>query len=172
MPAKAPLGRGLSLVFQDPMSSLNPSMRVGWQVAETALVHRQCSTSEACTLATALLKEVELPEPEAAFDKYPHEMSGGQKQRVMIALALAADPEVLIADEPTTALDATVQKSILALLKKVQGQRQMGVIFITHDLDVVHAIADRVLVMQHGRIVESGEVNTCLLYTSPSPRDS
>ena len=161
-PANAPLGRGLSLVFQDPMSSLNPSMRVGWQVAETAMVHRQCSTSEARSLATALLKEVELPDPEAAFDKYPHEMSGGQKQRVMIALALAADPEVLIADEPTTALDATVQKSILALLKKVQGQRQMGVIFITHDLDVVHAIADRVLVMQHGRIVESGEVNTVL----------
>ena len=161
-PSNPPLGRGLSLVFQDPMSSLNPSMRVGWQVAETAMVHRQCSTSEARSLATALLKEVELPDPEAAFDKYPHEMSGGQKQRVMIALALAADPEVLIADEPTTALDATVQKSILALLKKVQGQRQMGVIFITHDLDVVHAIADRVLVMQHGRIVESGEVNAVL----------
>ena len=162
IPSNPPLGRGLSLVFQDPMSSLNPSMRVGWQVAETAMVHRQCSTSEARSLATALLKEVELPDPEAAFDKYPHEMSGGQKQRVMIALALAADPEVLIADEPTTALDATVQKSILALLKKVQDQRQMGVIFITHDLDVVHAIADRVLVMQHGRIVESGEVNTVL----------
>ena len=161
-PANAPLGRGLSLVFQDPMSSLNPSMRVGWQVAETALVHRQRSKSEARTLATALLKEVELPDPEAAFEKYPHEMSGGQKQRVMIALALAADPEVLIADEPTTALDATVQKSILALLKKVQDQRQMGVIFITHNLDVVHAVADRVLVMQHGRIVESGEVNTVL----------
>ena len=137
-------------------------MRVGWQVAETALVHRQCSTSEARTLATALLKEVELPDPEAAFDKYPHEMSGGQKQRVMIALALAADPEILIADEPTTALDATVQKSVLALLKKVQDQRQMGVTYITHDLDVVHAIADRVLVMQHGRIVESGEVNAVL----------
>ena len=162
IPGNAPLGRGLSLVFQDPMSSLNPSMRVGWQVAETAMVHRQCSKSEARTCATALLKEVELPEPEAAFEKYPHEMSGGQKQRVMIALALAADPEVLIADEPTTALDATVQKSILALLKKVQGQRQMAVIFITHDLDVVHAIADRVLVMQDGRIVESGEVNTVL----------
>ena len=161
-PANPPLGRGLSLVFQDPMSSLNPSMRVGWQVAETALVHRQCSTSEARTLATSLLKEVELPDPEAAFEKYPHEMSGGQKQRVMIALALAADPEVLIADEPTTALDATVQKSILALLKKVQGQRNMGVIFITHDLDVVHAVGDRVLVMQHGSIVESGEVNTVL----------
>jgi ABC-type microcin C transport system duplicated ATPase subunit YejF len=144
------------------MSSLNPSMRVGWQVAETAMVHRQCSTSEARTLATALLKEAELPDPEAAFDKYPHELSGGQKQRIMIALALAADPEVLIADEPTTALDATVQKSILALLKKVQGQRQMGVVFITHDLDVVHAIADRVLVMQNGRIVESGEVNAVL----------
>ncbi|MBO75461.1 MAG: ABC transporter ATP-binding protein [Flavobacteriales bacterium] len=161
-PANAPLGKGLSLVFQDPMSSLNPSMRVGWQVAETALVHRQCSKSEARTHATALLKEVELPEPEMAFEKYPHEMSGGQKQRVMIALALAANPEVLIADEPTTALDTTVQKSILALLKKVQQHRQMGVIFITHDLDVVHAIANRVLVMQNGRIVESGDVNAVL----------
>lgn len=160
--ANAPLGQGLSLVFQDPMSSLNPSMRIGWQVAESALVHHQCSKDEARTVATDLLREVELSEPEKAFEKYPHEMSGGQKQRVMIALALAAEPEVLIADEPTTALDATVQKSILALLKKVQGQRQMGVIFITHDLDVVHAVADRVLVMQHGRIVESGEVNTVL----------
>ena len=164
MPANAPLGRGLSLVFQDPMSSLNPSMRIGWQVAEAALVHRQCSKSEARTLATALLNEVELPEPQTTFEKYPHELSGGQKQRVMIALALAADPEVLIADEPTTALDTTVQKSILALLKKVQEQRRMGVIFITHDLDVVHAIADRVLVMQHGRIVESGDVQSVLLH--------
>ena len=146
-PANAPLGRGLSLVFQDPMSSLNPSMPVGWQ-AETALVHRQCSTSEARTQATALLKEVEL-HPETAFDKCPHEMSGGQKQRVMIALALAADPEILIADEPTTALDATVQKSVLALLKKVQDQWQM--VIITHDLDVA---IDRVLVMarSHRRI--------------------
>ena len=145
---RAPLGRGLSLVFQDPMSSLNPSMRVGWQVAESIIVHQGASKSEARVAATRLLDEVEIPAPAEAFDKYPHELSGGQKQRIMIALALAAKPEVLIADEPTTALDATVQKSILALLAKLQKERGMGVLFITHDLDVVGAIADRVLVMK------------------------
>tara|TARA_B100000963_G_scaffold344588_1_gene347574 strand:- start:2378 stop:3937 length:1560 start_codon:yes stop_codon:yes gene_type:complete len=161
-PSNAPLGRGLSLIFQDPMSSLNPSMRIGWQVAETALVHQHQNKSKARNLAIALLEEVELPNAEAAFMKYPHEMSGGQKQRVMIALALAANPEVLIADEPTTALDAPVQRSILTLLKKIQKKRQMGVIFISHDLAVVHAIADRILVMQLGQIVESGDVNIIL----------
>ena len=165
-PARAPLGRGLSLVFQDPMSSLNPSMRVGWQVAESAIVHRGLAKTQARALATSLLKEVELPSPETAFDKYPHELSGGQKQRVMIALALAAEPEVLIADEPTTALDATVQKSILHLLGKLQRERRMSVLFITHDLDVVGAIADRVLVMREGQLVESGAVESVL--RSPS----
>ena len=159
---RAPLGRGLSLVFQDPMSSLNPSMRVGWQVAESLIVHQGAAKSEAREVATRLLNEVEIPSPSEAFDKYPHELSGGQKQRVMIALALAANPEVLIADEPTTALDATVQKSILALLAKLQKERGMGVLFITHDLDVVGAIADRVLVMKKGAIVESGEVANVL----------
>ena len=159
---RAPLGRGLSLVFQDPMSSLNPSMRVGWQVAESIIVHQGASKSEARMAATRLLDEVEIPAPAEAFDKYPHELSGGQKQRIMIALALAAKPEVLIADEPTTALDATVQKSILALLAKLQKERGMGVLFITHDLDVVGAIADRVLVMKKGTIVEAGEVAAVL----------
>jgi ABC-type glutathione transport system ATPase component len=159
---RAPLGRGLSLVFQDPMSSLNPSMRVGWQVAESIIVHQGASKSEARMAATRLLDEVEIPAPAEAFDKYPHELSGGQKQRIMIALALAAKPEVLIADEPTTALDATVQKSILALLAKLQKERGMGVLFITHDLDVVGAIADRVLVMKKGAIVEAGEVAAVL----------
>lgn len=159
---RAPLGRGLSLVFQDPMSSLNPSMRVGWQVAESIIVHQGASKSEARAAATRLLDEVEIPAPSEAFEKYPHELSGGQKQRVMIALALAANPEVLIADEPTTALDATVQKSILALLAKLQQERSLGVLFITHDLDVVGAIANRVLVMRKGEIVESGDVASVL----------
>ena len=127
----APLGRGLSAVFQDPMSSLNPSMHVGWQIAEPLLVHTGASKNEAQKTAIQLIKEVELPDPETTFAKYPHELSGGQKQRVMIALALAAQPELLIADEPTTALDATVQKSILALLLKLQRQRQLSVLFIT-----------------------------------------
>ena len=158
----APLGRGLSAVFQDPMSSLNPSMHVGWQIAEPLLVHTGASKNEAQKTAIQLIKEVELPDPETTFAKYPHELSGGQKQRVMIALALAAQPELLIADEPTTALDATVQKSILALLLKLQRQRQLSVLFITHDLDVVQEIADRVIVMCQGRIVETGTAKAVL----------
>jgi len=161
-PGKAPLGRGLSMVFQDPMSSLNPSMRVGWQVAESLVVHAGQSKEEARSQVIRLLQEVELPDPERCFEKYPHELSGGQKQRIMIALALAASPEVLIADEPTTALDTTVQQSILTLLRKLQQQRNLAVLFITHDLDVVHDIADRVLVMNKGRLVESGTVNEVL----------
>lgn len=159
---QAPLGRGLSMVFQDPMSSLNPSMRVGWQVAESLMVHAGQSKAQARSQVLRLLHEVELPDPERSFEKYPHELSGGQKQRIMIALALAAAPEVLIADEPTTALDTTVQQSILALLRKLQQQRNLAVLFITHDLDVVHDIADRVLVMNKGHLVESGTVNDVL----------
>ena len=160
--SQAPLGRGLSAVFQDPMSSLNPSMQVGWQIAEPLRVHAGASKAEAQRAATQLIQEVELPDPESTFTKYPHELSGGQKQRIMIALALAAQPELLIADEPTTALDSTVQKSILALLRKLQQQRQLSVLFITHDLDVVQEIADRVIVMCQGQIVESGPAETVL----------
>ena len=153
---RAPLGRGLSMVFQDPMSSLNPSMRVGLQVAEVLTLHQKCSQSAARMRVQQLFKEVELPDPEITFRKYPHELSGGQKQRIMLAIALAAEPEVLIADEPTTALDVTVQQSILALLKKVQKLRGLAVLFITHDLDVVRDIADHVLVLKDGVIVEQG----------------
>lgn len=154
----APLGKGVSMVFQDPMSSLNPSMRVGWQVAEVLRVHGKQAAAEARKRAIELLREVELPVPAETFEKYPHALSGGQKQRVMIALALAAEPELLIADEPTTALDATVQKSILDLLRRLQRDRQLAVVFITHDLDVVHAIADRAVVMCKGHVVETGAV--------------
>ena len=119
-PPISPLGKGLSMVFQDPMSSLNPSMRVGWQVAESLIVHQELSKSEAKAEAIQLLDEVELPDPSALFERYPHELSGGQKQRVMIALALAAKPALLIADEPTTALDVTVQKAVLQLLSRLK----------------------------------------------------
>ncbi|MGA0434461.1 MAG: dipeptide ABC transporter ATP-binding protein [Flavobacteriales bacterium] len=157
-----PQGQGLSMVFQDPMSSLNPSMRVGWQVAEGPIFHKQLTKKDAKAFVLKLFEEVELPDPSNTFEKYPHELSGGQKQRIMIALALAANPEVLIADEPTTALDTTVQKSILELLKKLQREREIGILFITHDLGVVQAIADRVLVMRAGEIVEQGDVTSVL----------
>jgi ABC-type glutathione transport system ATPase component len=156
--AAAPLGRGLSLVFQDPMSSLNPSMRIGCQVGESLRVLRGFDRTEARRIVESLLAEVELPEPALAYEKYPHELSGGQKQRVMIALALASEPTVLIADEPTTALDVTVQRAILALLRRLQERRGLALLFITHDLDVVREIGHDVHVMQQGRIVESGSV--------------
>ncbi|MDC1486659.1 ABC transporter ATP-binding protein [Flavobacteriales bacterium] len=153
---QAPLGQGLSMVFQDPMSSLNPSMRVGLQVTEVLMSHQERSKSESRIRVEHLFEEVELPDPALTFNKYPHELSGGQKQRIMLAIALAAEPEVLIADEPTTALDVTVQQSILALLKKIQVQRGLAILFITHDLDVVRDIADTVLVLKDGGIVEQG----------------
>ena len=162
-PLGAPRGKGLSMVFQDPMSSLNPSMRVGWQVAEVLIVHEGLSGNEARLEVEKLLNEVELPEPKLTFDKYPHELSGGQKQRIMLALALAAKPEILIADEPTTALDVTVQQSILDLLLQLQKKRGLSILFITHDLDVVRDIADDVVVLKNGRVVEMGPVANVLL---------
>lgn len=160
--SQAPLGQGLSMVFQDPMSSLNPSMKVGWQVAEPMRLHGKISKDEAQVKTLELFREVELPTPEKLFLRYPHELSGGQKQRVMIAMALAANPELLIADEPTTALDVTVQRAILKLLKRIQETRNLAILFITHDLDVVRDIADHVLVMQHGQLVEQGQADRVL----------
>ena len=148
------LGKDISIIFQDPMSSLNPSMRVGNQVAEPLIVHSALTSAAARAEVEKLFLEVELPL--SAFDKYPHELSGGQKQRVMIALALALNPKTLIADEPTTALDVTVQKTILDLLSRIQQQRNLGVLFISHDLDVVAEFADSVVVMKSGVVVESG----------------
>lgn len=149
-------GKKITMIFQEPMSSLNPSMRCGQQVMEMITEHVDISAKAAQQRALQLFKEVELPVPEQMLFRYPHELSGGQKQRVMIAMALASDPELIIADEPTTALDVTVQKSVLDLLKKLQEQRQMAMIFISHDLAVVSRIADKVAVMYQGKVVESG----------------
>ena len=150
----APVGRDVAMVFQDPMSSLNPSMRVGAQVAEPLELHRDTRGEAARAEVARLFDEVGLPE--GSERKYPHELSGGQKQRVMIALVLACNPRVLLADEPTTALDVTVQRDILDLLQQLRDERGLGVLFVTHDLDVVRDIADHVVVMRYGEVVESG----------------
>ncbi|HCC64376.1 MAG TPA: microcin ABC transporter ATP-binding protein [Flavobacteriales bacterium] len=149
-----PVGRDVAMVFQDPMSSLNPSMRVGAQVAEPLELHRNTRGEAARAEVARLFDEVGLPQ--GSERKYSHELSGGQKQRVMIALALACNPRVLLADEPTTALDVTVQRDILDLLQRLRDERGLGVLFVTHDLDVVRDIADHVVVMRHGEVVESG----------------
>lgn len=149
-------GKEIAMIFQEPMSSLNPSMRCGAQVMEMLKTHFNLTTNQMREKVLSLFEQVQLPEPELCFRKYPHELSGGQKQRVMIAMALACEPKILIADEPTTALDVTVQKEIIALLKQIQTSTNMSVIFITHDLSLISEIADRVLVMYKGEIVEQG----------------
>jgi len=153
-------GPGIALVFQDPMTSLNPVMRVGTQVIEGMRVHLGLSRSEARTRAVALLRSVGIPEPQRRMRQYPHELSGGMRQRVMIAIALACDPLLLLADEPTTALDVTVQAQILDLLASVQRGRSMAMILVTHDLGVVAGRTDAVAVMYAGRIVEYAPTRT------------
>lgn len=152
-------GRRISMVFQEPMTSLNPVFTCGDQVAESLVIHMGMTKKEARLHVTGLFQEVKLPDPAAAFRAYPHQLSGGQKQRVMIAMAIACNPAILIADEPTTALDVTVQKTILELLKRLQESRKMSILFITHDLGLVAGFADRVLVMNRGSIVEEGTVS-------------
>ena len=149
-------GNRIAMIFQEPMTSLNPTMRCGNQITEAICLHKHISRAEAKAQTLALFNEVLLPRPEAIFNAYPHEISGGQKQRVMIAMAIACQPDILIADEPTTALDVTVQKSILELLKSLQQKHGMSIIFISHDLGVIAQIASRVLVMNKGKIVEEG----------------
>jgi peptide/nickel transport system ATP-binding protein len=151
-------GNEIAMIFQEPMSSLNPSLKCGFQVQEILLQHTKLSTAETKSETLLLFEKVKLPNPEILFDKYPHEISGGQKQRVMIAMAIACKPKLLIADEPTTALDVTVQQEIIQLLKDIQLETGMSIIFISHDLSLVSEIAHRVLVMYRGEIVEQGEV--------------
>ncbi|MHA7942534.1 ABC transporter ATP-binding protein [Formosa sp. 3Alg 14/1] len=153
-------GNKIAMIFQEPMSSLNPSMRCGAQVEEILNEHTQLSQTEIKQRVLELFQQVKLPEPERVYKSYPHEISGGQKQRVMIAMAIACEPDILIADEPTTALDVTVQKEIILLLKELQAKTQMSIIFITHDLALISEIAHRVLVMYKGDIVEQGTSET------------
>ena len=158
-------GSDISMIFQEPMSSLNPVHRVGNQVAEAILQHEQISKEDAMRRVIELFEEVGIPDPDQRISYYPHQMSGGQKQRVMIAMALACNPKLLIADEPTTALDVTIQKQILDLMRELRDNRQMAILFITHDLGVIAEIADEVLVMYRGKVVEQGPVVE--IYESP-----
>ncbi|MDB5133864.1 MAG: transporter ATP-binding protein [Mucilaginibacter sp.] len=153
-------GNRIAMIFQEPMTSLNPVLTCGFQVTEAIKLHLRVSKQEAKQKAIQLFNEVQLPRPEAIFDSYPHQISGGQKQRVMIAMALSCDPEILIADEPTTALDVTVQKTIIELLLRLKAERNMSLVFISHDLGVVSEIADRVIVMYKGEIVEDASTKT------------
>ncbi|KOS62595.1 ABC transporter ATP-binding protein [Lysinibacillus agricola] len=152
-------GNEIAMIFQDPMTSLNPTMKVGRQITEVILQHKKVSKADAKKRAIELLTQVGIPFPEKRYNQYPHEFSGGMRQRVVIAIALAADPKLLIADEPTTALDVTIQAQILELMKEIQKNSKTSIIFITHDLGVVANVADRVAVMYAGQIVEYGTVN-------------
>ncbi|MEK5333993.1 ABC transporter ATP-binding protein [Lysinibacillus sp. FSL W8-0992] len=152
-------GNEIAMIFQDPMTSLNPTMKVGRQITEVILQHKKVSKADAKKRAIELLTQVGIPFPEKRYNQYPHEFSGGMRQRVVIAIALAADPKLLIADEPTTALDVTIQAQILELMKEIQKSSKTSIIFITHDLGVVANVADRVAVMYAGQIVEYGTVN-------------
>lgn len=151
-------GNKIAMIFQEPMTSLNPVFTCGDQVMEAIILHQKLSKKEAKEKTIALFQQVLLPRPDAIFDSYPHQLSGGQKQRVMIAMAMSCQPAILIADEPTTALDVTVQKTILELMQELQLKNNMGIVFITHDLGVIAELADRVLVMHKGKIVEQGNV--------------
>ena len=152
-------GKDISMIFQDPMTSLNPTMKIGKQIIEPIVKHQKLSKAAAKERAIDILRLVGIPQPEVRFNQYPHQFSGGMRQRVVIAIALACNPKVLIADEPTTALDVTIQAQILELMKELQKKIDTSIIFITHDLGVVANVADRVAVMYGGKIVEIGTVD-------------
>lgn len=158
-------GNRIAMIFQEPMTSLNPVHTCGRQVSEAILQHQSLTRQQAKARTLQLFKTVQLPEPERIFKSYPHQISGGQKQRIMIAMAMSCQPDLLICDEPTTALDVTVQKNILLLIKELQLEKQMGVLFITHDLAVVSEIADRIVVMYKGNVVEQGPAQQ--IFTQP-----
>ena len=158
-------GKDIAMIFQDPMTSLNPVLTIGEQIIETLLRHTSLSRKKAREKSFRLLEQVEIPSPKGKLDQYPHQLSGGMRQRVMIAMALSCSPRILIADEPTTALDVLIQAQILSLLKKIKNDTQMSILLITHDLGVVAEVAERVMVMYAGEIVESGSVND--LFRSP-----
>jgi ABC-type dipeptide/oligopeptide/nickel transport system ATPase component len=159
-------GAGVSMIFQEPMTALNPVMRVGDQVAEAVLAHQRVSKKTAWQRAVEALREVAIPEPERRARDYPHQLSGGQRQRVMIAMALVNQPRLLIADEPTTALDVTIQAQILDLLSELREKHKLAVLFISHDLGVVSRVADRVAVMYAGEIVEMGPAGS--IFAAPA----
>ncbi len=159
-------GPEISMIFQDALSSLNPVFPVGWQIAEMFRTHRGMNKSDSLERAVRLMERVQIPAAKQRVKSFPHQFSGGMRQRIMIAMAIALDPAVLIADEPTTALDVTVQAQVMKLLKELQDERQMGLILITHDLGVVADVADRIAVMYAGRIVEQGDIFP--LYANPA----
>jgi oligopeptide/dipeptide ABC transporter ATP-binding protein len=150
----------MAMIFQEPMSSLNPAFTIGEQIVEGLLRHRPISRTQAMERALAMLRKVRIPAPEQRFHEYPHKLSGGMRQRAMIAMALACEPRLLIADEPTTALDVTIQAQILDLMRTLQGETGTAIILITHDLGVVAELADEVVVMYAGRVVERAPVQT------------
>ncbi len=155
---RALLGHDIAMIFQDPIASLNPSLTVGYQLMETLRIHEPGPRAALRARALQLLRDVEIPDPERRLDAYPHQLSGGMCQRVMVAMAIACNPRLLIADEPTTALDVTIQAQMLALLLRLQRERGMALLLITHDLGVVAEVAERVVVMYAGEVVETGPV--------------
>ncbi len=161
-------GNEISMIFQDPMTSLNPTMTIGKQIMESLRIHKKLSKKEARAEAIEMLRKVNIPSPEKRIDNYPHEMSGGMRQRVMIAIALSCNPDILIADEPTTALDVTIQAQIMELMKELKETMNTAIILVTHDLGVVANFADRIQVMYAGQVVERGTARE-IFYESKHP---
>jgi peptide/nickel transport system ATP-binding protein len=163
---RAVRGRRIAMIFQDPLTSLNPVFSIGWQLVETILTHQAMTPHLARKRAIELLSEVGISAPQERIDSYPHQLSGGMRQRVAIALALAGEPDLIIADEPTTALDVSIQAQIMVLLKRIARERGMAIMLVSHDMGVVAQMADRIMVMYAGRIIETGPVSQMLLHPS------